>query len=471
LDEIRDELEIRQACVADLKQVRSHLTTHQGRLTLMVSNLNQKLAESESNLAKEQKMFLKLNADVESAIGRLKIAVNEANLQDGNFLIEDILSPLFEENERVREMICQLIRKRFDEPLGRDVEEFDNLVAEIDRLRFSIKNVEQQQILSEAKCEGARAGLEETKYQLKLLSQDMLPKDNMENEMSKIENEIQNLQGELKSLSTDVLPRVIEERVAGQCRKILSKDLKGKTERQNYIIEQLQIILQLLLELTSCHEVLGGFMLHESKFLQKLENCLVSVQEFNVRTKCELDEQYKITKDLQEKETLMKRSTLMPEDKSLLALFKMVAGKELDPSMITHNDIIGLLDNLAKDHSSIGEQINIQTRNWTEKRDEIRSNLHSLLMNFGISGDSKGYNLSSDDTRTKIKTAQTEVTKLECDVKEAIIGWENACKNMKENPLIKMEKGLWKDFVINPTAMEKTVETMKSLQQKTVQKK
>ena len=61
--------------------------------------------------------------------------------------------------------------------------------------------------------------------------------------------------------------------------------------------------------------------------------------------------------------------------------------------------------------------------------------------------------------------------KLESDVKEAITDWENAGKSMKENPLIKMEKGLWKDFLVNPSAMEKTVETMKSLQQKTIERK
>ena len=142
-------------------------------------SLNKKLEESESSLSREQRMFFKINTDLESVIGRLKSAINEANLQDSNFMIEQLLFPLFEENDKVRDLICQLIHKRLDEPLGRDIEEFEDLVAEIDRLRFSIKNMEHQQILSEAKCEGAKAGLEETKLQLKLLSQDMLPKDNI----------------------------------------------------------------------------------------------------------------------------------------------------------------------------------------------------------------------------------------------------------------------------------------------------
>ena len=212
-------------------------------------------------------------------------------------------------------------------------------------------------------------------------------------------------------------------------------------------------------------------MLHETKFVQKLETCLIAVQEYHSKVRSDLEDNIAKTKELKEKEMLMKRSTLLPLDKSLLSLFKMITGKDLDPCMITHNDIIGLLDTLAKDHDLLGEQINNQTRDWTEKRDEIRSILKKLLGNFGISSDSKGYQLSSHDTKTEIKRAQTAVTRLESDVKEAITDWENACKSMKENPLIKMEKGLWKDFVVNPNAMEKTVETMKSLQQKTIERK
>jgi len=454
-----------------LKQVRSGLTTHQGRLTLLLSNLNKKLENAESTLSGEQKTFLRINSDLKSVIGQLKTAIKNANLQDDKFMMEPLLSPLFEENDKVRNQICNLIHKRFDEPLGRDIEEFDNLVAEIDRLRFSIKNVEHQQILAEAKCEGARAGLEETKLQLKLLSQDMLPKGNIEQEIEKIEIDIQKLQGELTKTAKDVLPQVIEERVGSKCSKLLSKDLKGKTERQNYVITQLELILQLLVDLTSIHELLGGFMLHETKFVQKLETCLIAVQEYHSKVRSDLEDNIAKTKELKEKEMLMKRSTLLPLDKSLLSLFKMITGKDLDPSLITHNDIIGLLDTLAKEHDLLGEQINNQTRDWTEKRDEIRSILKKLLGNFGISSDSKGYQLSSHDTKTEIKRAQTAVTRLESDVKEAITDWENACKSMKENPLIKMEKGLWKDFVVNPNAMEKTVETMKSLQQKTIERK
>ena len=96
----------------------------------------------------------------------------------------------------------------------------------------------------------------------------------------------------------------------------------------------------------------------------------------------------------------------------------------------------------------------------------FESLVFGLLKISPFSVDSKGYHLSSHETRTAIKNAQTDVAQLENNVKEAINEWEKACKSIKENPMIKMEKELWKDFVNNPSKMEKTAETMKSLNKK-----
>lgn len=70
------------------------------------------------------------------------------------------------------------------------------------------------------------------------------------------------------------------------------------------------------------------------------------------------------------------------------------------------------------------------------------------------------------EAKVSIKTAQAEVLKLETSVKDAINEWENARKTMAENPIIEMEKRLWKDFINNPEAIEKTVESMRTFRRK-----
>ena len=393
-DEVREELEMRQLCIDELNRVKSNLANHQGRISLSLSNLKKKLETSESNLANEQRKLLKLNSELDDSLESLKEITHEVMVFDG-YLMEHDLTPLFEENEKVRVKICQLIHQRFDKNLGRDFNEFEDLVSEIHRLRFSIQKVEKQRILSEAKLQGAKESLEETKNQLKLLAQDMLPKDNIEHEIAKGEKEVQKLQIELKSHAHDILPQVIEEQVAKKCSKILSEDLSGKIERQKFVICHLDQILELLLELTTCQEILGSFIQHESKNLKNLEMSLHDIKDNIEKAETDLHEEKVKVKNLQEKESLLKRNTLVPWDKSLLLLFKMLNnGKELDPSMITNDDIIELLEKLDRNHESIGEKIHLQTRNWTTKRDEIRSLLHKILKDVGISGKSTPFHSS-----------------------------------------------------------------------------
>ena len=117
LDEVRDELELSQACVVDLKKVKSNLSNQQTRLELVLANLEKNLEKSESSLATEQKKHLRLNSDLETTIQRLKNIISEAQEQSG-FVFKQDLSQLLEEDEKTRGMICQLIHRHFNKPLG-----------------------------------------------------------------------------------------------------------------------------------------------------------------------------------------------------------------------------------------------------------------------------------------------------------------------------------------------------------------
>ena len=75
---------------------------------------------------------------------------------------------------------------------------------------------------------------------------------------------------------------------------------------------------------------------------------------------------------------------------------------------------------------------------------------------------SRGCALSATETRCSIKMAQAEVSRIEANVKDTIAEWEKAGKNLRQNPVIKLERNLWKDFMNKPRAMENTVEAMKN---------
>jgi hypothetical protein len=92
-------------------------------------------------------------------------------------------------------------------------------VSEIDRLRFSIQDAEGKRILKEAKCHGAKEGLDETKSQIKLLIQDMLPKESISiSEACKTSEVI------LKSFSNQIAPNdLLPGRLPAYCKLITGR--------------------------------------------------------------------------------------------------------------------------------------------------------------------------------------------------------------------------------------------------------
>ena len=101
---------------------------------------------------------------------------------------------------------------------------------------------------------------------------------------------------------------------------------------------------------------------------------------------------------------------------------------------------------------------NIQFFYNTEYRNEY---LHKFGHEHFVTDKSKQCELSSSETRNEIKSAQTEVSKFELNVRDAIGEWDKARKSIVENPIIEMEKKIWKDFMnSNFEKMERVIESI-----------
>lgn len=393
LEHVREELDALETCIAELKHIKASLNNHQGRLSLMLNDLNSKLNSAEANLSGGQKSLLRLNADFNSAMEKLKETIKTALSppKETSSISEADLSSLIKENDHVAKMICALIHKRFaagNEIRGRDVEEFEALVAEVHRLRFSLQKSEEKRIINEAKCRGAREGLDETKSQLMLLSNDMLPKspDLVQNEIQQTEKEIQALQCQIKGLIHESLPKSIEQKIARHSSKILAEDLQCKVDRQRYVASQLNIVLDLLLELTSCQEALGVALEQEENSLKELEGVLEKAKAMEKDLMANHEKNESKCKLMLEKEASFKRNTLVPWDKSLLSLHKLLTDRDIDPSLITYEDLTSLMEKLEKSCKSDQDQLQSLTENWIIRRDKICSLLKQMLAEINITG-------------------------------------------------------------------------------------
>ena len=101
----------------------------------------------------QQQKLLHLNTEINEALDKLKAVVGKCldKNKENNFVTNHDMTSLMKENDQVRDLICNLIQNRFSTDKnvhpatetelirGREVEEFENLVSEVERLRSSLQ--------------------------------------------------------------------------------------------------------------------------------------------------------------------------------------------------------------------------------------------------------------------------------------------------------------------------------------------
>ena len=281
-----------------------------------------------------------------------------------------------------------------------------------------------------------------------------------------IETEIRQAQLELRTLVTDNLRQAAEDNVKGKCSQLLVEDIKAQTIRQKYLLEQMNTITNILLSLTSIQEALGSMISQELLSLESLEKTLKDCLQIQHRQHSKDEANSEAHKNLQTKQELMQRKTLVPWDNGVRSLHKLLTGKELDPSMVTHEDLQHLLQRLQAQKQRLNTEMTTQLKSWKSTREEVRTVLKSILMEINVHETSKHFDLSCYDATSAIKNAQKEVGQLEHNVKDALNEWERALKLLKENPVLCLEKKVWKDFMNNGAKMESSINVMRQMGKK-----
>ena len=128
------------------------------------------------------------------------------------------------------------------------------------------------------------------------------------------ETEIRQAQLELRTLVTDNLRQAAEDNVKGKCSQLLAEDIKAQTIRQKYLLEQMNTITNILLSLTSIQEALGSMISQELLSLESLEKTLKDCLQIQHRQHSKDEANSEDHKNLQTKQELMQRKTLVPWD-------------------------------------------------------------------------------------------------------------------------------------------------------------
>ena len=460
IGELREELDVRQTNLSDLEKVKLNISNANGRLSFTLHSLEQTLGATISSLAEEQKKLLRLNSELNDSLNKHQARIRASDSELQECVIDIDLCVLFRENDGVLSSLKSVIDKQLNIKPLREFEEFEMLASEIHRLRVSISEQEQKRVLHEAKGQGKEAGLELLKGCLK--TRNMLTiRNDLSNEA--LEEGIRNAQLELRSLIMN-LCQAADQNVARKCSEILADDLKAKTTRQKYILDQMNVVTDLLLNLASIQEALGSIISRELHGFESLEKIFKDGCQIQGQEQSQQEAHSSAHTSLQAKQELIQRNTLVPWDNGLRHLHKLLTRKELDPSMVTYDDLQHLLQTLDREKQGLEMQLSTQIKKWKSIREEVRSMLKSIMVEINVKETSKHFDLSPYDATIAIKNAQKEVGQLEHNVKEALNEWDRACKLLKENPILCLEKKVWKEFSMDAGAkMESSINAMRRM--------
>ena len=460
IGELREELDVRQTNLSDLEKVKLNISNANGRLSFTLHSLEQTLGATISSLAEEQKKLLRLNSELNDSLNKHQARIRASDSELQECVIDIDLCVLFRENDGVLSSLKSVIDKQLNIKPLREFEEFEMLASEIHRLRVSISEQEQKRVLHEAKGQGKEAGLELLKGCLK--TRNMLTiRNDLSNEA--LEEGIRNAQLELRSLIMN-LCQAADQNVVRKCSEILADDLKAKTTRQKYILDQMNVVTDLLLNLASIQEALGSIISRELHGFESLEKIFKDGCQIQGQEQSQQEAHSSAHTSLQAKQELIQRNTLVPWDNGLRHLHKLLTRKELDPSMVTYDDLQHLLQTLDREKQGLEMQLSTQIKKWKSIREEVRSMLKSIMVEINVKETSKHFDLSPYDATIAIKNAQKEVGQLEHNVKEALNEWDRACKLLKENPILCLEKKVWKEFSMDAGAkMESSINAMRRM--------
>ena len=445
------------------------LNTRKSRLALKVSNAEEKKEKLDKLLVKKQQTILHLNVEHNSCLEGLtqkiesindKIDNVRSNGHSNDFIPTTFLGTFDKHavlredkacSNKINEYIDLTIKQtRHTDNRGdidfspeRKQDEYDKMVAEVNRLKNCHKQAEKENIIRSAEIMSGKAAKDELEKQTKKLIQGeiALEKSSLQGTISDLEMNIDKLQEEITIAFKDKLPVYLEERTDKYCEAIFKADIEAKIRRQQQILTKMDIAIGFLVEQASYQEVLGLLMENEGSGLLELKEKVITILKCQ-QEESKLDEEDKINTEMvnELKERRIKK-ILQSEDTFLIALHRILTNTDVEPNLITEEDVKVLVSNFVTKMSDL-DQLVLQTESeWKRKKLYIEGLIERLQKELEIDSNNRCV-LTPVEVTNKIKLAENKVREFETAVKKKLLEWEELKREIKSHPFLGIQKKL-----------------------------
>merc|ERR1712142_512604 len=114
-------------------------------------------------------------------------------------------------------------------------------------------------------------------------------------------------------------------------------------KRKEGSLTVMNTVTEALVDQATCQEVSALLLENELNGLKALESTLQKISKGDAAEREAGEKAESHAKAVSDSRSKMAKTTLQPEDKATLTLHKMLTNSDVDPCMLTYDDVIGLL--------------------------------------------------------------------------------------------------------------------------------
>ena len=254
------------------------------------------------------------------------------------------------------------------------------LLGEQRKLTEVFEATESEYIVQRAKLASAKAAKEEISDLTSKLGDGVIPLSE-----ASLLTAIKNTESSLTSLDQDMaaflkerIPNCVSANCQQYVQQIRQSEVEAEMKRQNLHLGVMDSVIDMLVDQAAVQEATGLFLEAESRNLIQIKETLKEIWDDHLketdRNKSAQEHADKIKKYNERRS----KKTLQPEDFFLIAIHKILTNTNVDPGMITKDDVFEQVSTFGKQLEEEKKKVSDIQERWRSQRSRISKTIEEI---------------------------------------------------------------------------------------------
>jgi len=446
-----------QTELTEMEHLVERVEVEERRVQEMMLELNNQYNKTVSDLVRAtnaiSRLFESASENMETPL--FAASINLEKIKDANLMLDAEIEKLMEDYfNKVSEQDDTDPCYNNEVYHGRNQEEYETMISEMERLRVSWISQEFERIQLAAQEESLIAELSalnnkdfpvSVKDATKLIP---VPDNN-----------------ETKEALEEEIVKTLNEIAGEYCKKILNVDYTNKEFRNRIVVNKLVEIKNVLIQQVAKREILAILIDEEKNEVEGVETMLKEIIKIFKNEDIQLTNFNSAMKCLAGKKSESEANLISSEDVVMIQVHKILFNHQLVGHVPTYNQVFEVLETLQEKQKLFEKQNQLRKLSQTDDLKSATRKVEKLfnLLDITESNASKVTSLSPHSIKNGIVMLEKVMKDIKVELKKVSDDWDQSLKELKLKPEMAVLRDLWVDFLVKPKTL---LANMKNLENK-----